>query len=87
MLPKLSEMLCNSIKNHDNLEEPPKPLSMKEQLRIIRDKCPGVWERLIVSNSCPSNVWLHDNTENNGCKFDCIKCNNCWNDAIGDDEQ
>lgn len=60
-------------------------LSMKDQLRIVRDRCPDVWEKIIIVYSCPSNIWLHDNMVNHECEFGSIKCRDCWNSAIGND--
>lgn len=54
-------------------------LSIKQQLRLIRDKCPDVWDEII--ESCPSSFGLED-------KIDCTfheDCPKCWDLAMAED--
>ena len=61
-----------------------KPLDIKGQLRLVRDKCPDVWEMKIIG--CPSDWFV---VKDNFCNIDGICKNiwgNCWDEALGGDE-
>lgn len=56
-------------------------LTIKEQLLLVRDKCPDLW--IYFSHyHCPS---YFDLKENNNCKFEgsnIEECSKCWNEAV-----
>jgi hypothetical protein len=54
-------------------------LSIKEQLLLVRDNYPDVWDRITVNN-CPCGFKI-------GNGGDCgMGCEKCWNKALEDDK-
>jgi hypothetical protein len=53
-------------------------LDIKDQLRIVRDKCPDIWQFISGENSdyCPSKFGF-ENNEEKVCMI--IGCQECWN--------
>ena len=58
-------------------------LSIKEQLQLVRHKCPDVWKMIYVEK-CPA----HFNLKNiDGCLSDeNNSCASCWGRALEDDK-
>lgn len=59
-------------------------LSIKEQLRLVKNKCPDMWE--IFMDGCPSEYGLPE------MEIPCMgrdyatECRECWNKALEDDK-
>lgn len=57
-------------------------LSIKEQLRLVHDKCPDIWDEIL--DNCPSEYDLSE--------IPCMdreyatECRMCWNKALEDDK-
>lgn len=60
------------------------PLDIKDQLRLVRDKCPGVW-RICIGRSCPCDcklTFVDDDAKS--CES---RCRECWDKAIEEDKK
>lgn len=69
-----------------------KPLDIKGQLRLVRDKCPGMWDLIVTSlYACPSMIdtGLQPNlldSEDICYGFGNDNCKECWGKALEGDE-
>lgn len=57
-------------------------LSIKEQLRLVRNKCPDVWDEIM--DDCPGEYGLPQLP----CRYGdyTAKCSECWDKALEDDK-
>ena len=57
-----------------------KPLDIKGQLRLMRDRCPRIWERVRSDTACPVFFQLAGG--------ECLakNCKECWDKALEGDE-
>ena len=60
-----------------------KPLDIKAQLRLVRDRCPDVW-KILTENACTCDYNLP--CIDGDCPDDVTKCNICWDKALEGDE-
>lgn len=60
-----------------------KPLDVKAQLRLVRDKCPDVWE-IITENACTFDHNLP--YADCDCSDDVAECKKCWSKVLEGDE-
>lgn len=56
-----------------------KPLDIKGQLRLVRDKCPDVWE-IVTENACTFDHNLP--YADCDCSDDVAICKECWDKAL-----
>ena len=69
-----------------------KLLDIKGQLRLVRDKCPGMWDLIVTSlYACPSMIdtGLQPNlldSKDICYGFGNDNCKECWDKALGGDE-
>lgn len=56
-------------------------LSITEQLRIVRNQCPDVWEYI----GCPGKYGFADYPRRNCDGDEGVTCDQCWDSAIGED--
>lgn len=56
-------------------------MNIKEELRLIKDKCPNMWLYLI-EHKCP-NLFIKDSFDIGFCKKDSLdECEECWIKAL-----
>lgn len=78
---KISDEVLNLLQELKvRREADEKPLEIKDQLRMVHDRCPDIWEKDI--QYCPSFYGLKQFNFD-----DCMKgckgcCKECWNEAL-----
>ena len=68
-----------------------KPLDIKGQLRLVRDKCPDVWKTRAYNQHCPDYFGMpsrkaHDEIGDIDKCVPCKDCDACMNKALEGDE-
>ena len=68
-----------------------KPLDIKGQLRLMRDRCPDIWKNRSYNQHCPDSSGLpsrkvHDEIGDMDKCVPCKDCDACMNKALEGDE-
>lgn len=70
-----------------------KPLDIKAQLRLVRDKCPNVWDAIPDNFGCPSMFPMGSQAKLIDSKDVCCgiigddNCKECWHKALEDGDE